>query len=424
MDKKISPSKKFHGTIIVPGDKSMSHRSLMFGAIAKGKTTVRGLLRSADVMSTKSVLVALGAKIQDCGDHFVITGTERFSKPAGELDCGNSGTTMRLMMGLLANSPFECVLTGDVSLSKRPMKRVSDPLSKMGASIRMKEGTFPPVHIVGGDLSPIQYELPVASAQVKSAIILAALRANGKSVIRGRIDSRDHTERMLQNFGVNLKVSNKEIWVESASLVATEFNVPGDPSTAAFPMAGAALIEGSDVTVKGVSLNPTRTGFIQTLKEMGAQVDATITSKMGEPIGDVRTRFGTLKGVTVPESRIPSMIDEIPMLAILATQAQGVTKVTGAEELRVKESDRIESVASNLRAMGIQIETLEDGFVIEGPQKLRASEIVTHHDHRIAMAFAIAGLVAEGETVIHDSEVCGVSYPEFFKHLEQLSGGA
>ncbi|MCB0361996.1 MAG: 3-phosphoshikimate 1-carboxyvinyltransferase, partial [Bdellovibrionales bacterium] len=392
----VHSCKKLQGRIRVPGDKSMSHRALLFGALAKGETRILGLLDSADVRSTRKCLEAIGVEIQgDYADLSVGGLNKEFRKSAASLDCGNSGTTIRLMMGLLAGCPFRTRLEGDVSLSKRPMARVAQPLSLMGAEIEMTDGNFPPLSVCGGRLSALDYDLPHASAQVKSALLIASLFAQGVTRLGGRIESRDHTERMFRLFGLKLETTENKILFECGQeLKGTTFRVPGDPSTASFWVAAAGLVPNSHLVLEGVSLNPTRTGFFEVAKRMGIDIQINLAEDRGEPVGDITLRGGELKGVNIDENEIPFLIDEIPILCILATQARGMTSIRGARELRFKESDRIEAVAKNLRSMGVALETFEDGLSIVGPQALVGSTIETYHDHRIAMSFAIAGLIA------------------------------
>lgn len=424
-DTVVKPSKKFSGSPLVPGDKSISHRGLIFGALATGRTEISNILESEDVQSTARVLKGLGVEIKKENGKTIVEGRgpQAFKNPSHILDCGNSGTTMRLMMGVLSSVPgLQCELTGDASLVKRPMKRVAAPLREMGGEFELTNGDFAPLKVSGKNLKAVNYDLKIASAQIKTAIMLAAIGAEGVTRIYGEIHSRDHTERLLSHFGVKVNSNSIEVLVEGGQkFTPNKLNVPGDPSTAAFWLAGAALIQNSNLELKNISLNPTRTGFIRVLERMGVQIETVVTETIPEPIGNIRIRPGTLKGVTVEEAEVPSLIDELPMLAVLATQATGRTVVTGAEELRVKETDRIEAVAKNLRAMGAKIETTPDGFIIEGPQKLKGAEIDSFHDHRIAMAFSIATLVADSESVIHGSECVAISYPQFYSILAELT---
>jgi 3-phosphoshikimate 1-carboxyvinyltransferase len=426
MNELITHPNHFSGQdIVIPGDKSISHRSLILGAMAEGITEVVDILEGEDVQSTARCLKQLGVKIWSEGRSTFIkgAGTKGFQNPKDALDCGNSGTTMRVLMGVLAGYPnLNFTLTGDQSLCKRPMRRVWAPLKKMGAAMELTQDNFCPLKIKGSDLHGIDYELEIASAQIKTAIMLAALQAKGQTRIFGEVGSRDHTERLLESFHAKISVKPQEILVPGEQkLKASRVVVPGDPSTAAFWMAAAALIKKSSLRLSNISLNPTRTGFIEVLKRIGAVVETSVTQSSPEPIGAVSVRAGELRSFKIEKSEIPSLIDEIPLLAVLATQCHGVTEIRGAEELRVKESDRIESVAENLQAMGARVQTYPDGFRIQGPQKLRGASIKTFHDHRIAMAFSVAGLVAEGETYIENAECASVSYPNFYRDLKLLT---
>jgi 3-phosphoshikimate 1-carboxyvinyltransferase len=422
----IEPSHHFDAKIVIPGDKSISHRSLLFGALADGITQIEGLLESADVFSTWSCLEQLGVKIERQGDKVIVhgVGLDGLQAPNQALDCGNSGTTLRLLMGILAGQKFSCTLIGDASLSQRPMKRIAEPLRQMGAQIELQEGNFAPVKISPAELTGLDYALPVASAQLKSALLLAGLYCQTSVRLKGEIGSRDHTERMFPHFGVQIKKSDGILEISSGQrLRATQIKVPGDPSTAAFWLAAAAMISGGRIEVSPISLNPTRLGFVNVLERMGAVVVKEILESSPEPMGILRLQQIPLQGTRVYAHEIPELVDEVPLIAILATQAEGVTEVRGAAELRIKESDRLESVAQNLRAMGAKISLFEDGFSIRGPQALFSADIDPHHDHRIAMAFAIAGLMAEGPSRIHQSDCVGISYPNFFQILRQLKQG-
>lgn len=428
MKKKLSSSRRCQGTAEVPGDKSVSHRAMLFGAISKGDTLAKNLLDSGDVHSTQNCLRAMGVEITGNAQRTKVVGRGKrgLRAPAHILDCGNSGTTMRLLMGLLAGQGFSAQMTGDDSLIRRPMKRVAAPLALMGAEFTLTQGDFAPLTIhsrQNHQLRGIDYTLKVASAQVKTSLLLAGLYAQGQTILRGEIGSRDHTERMLPYFGVPLLITPESISISGdAELTGVSLEIPGDPSSAAFWIAAAGMIPGSDVEIRRVSLNPTRTGFLQVAKRMGIQIETEVTVENPEPLGHLRVRAAELRGTTIQPEEIPSLIDEIPILAVLASQAQGVTEVHGAEELRVKESDRIESVARNLRAMGVQIETFRDGFRLEGPQPLTGCAIETFLDHRIAMAFSIAALVARGETEIRGVDSVMTSYPSFYQVLANLTG--
>lgn len=407
----------------IPGDKSISHRALILGALAKGKTEIKNLLDSADVNSTWSCLEALGVSIKKQGPKVIVTGQglNSLQQAYNALDCGNSGTTMRLFMGLLAGQKFNSVLIGDKSLSKRPMKRVSEPLSLMGAEIKLKNNNFAPIEIRGRPLKAIDYPLEIASAQVKSALMLAALFCPETTRLSGLIHSRDHSERMFELFGADIQTSQTDIKITGQkSLNPCDIKIPGDPSTAAFWIAAASIVPRSEIELREVSLNPTRLGFLRALEKMGAHIETELISSGPEPIGNLRIRYSKLKAISIHAEDIASLIDEIPILAIVCTQAHGTSEIRGAEELRVKESDRLDLIGKNLTAMGVKIEILPDGFRLSGPQKLTGAKIETHDDHRIAMAFSIAGLLAKGHTEIVNPECVAISYPHFFDALRDL----
>ena len=417
--------------IRVPGDKSISHRSAMFASLAKGRSIITGFLESEDCLSTVNAMRSLGIPIEQTGKGtFVIDGRGgQFTAPGGDVDCGNSGTTMRLISGILAAQPFHSRLTGDPSLSKRPMGRVINPLSEMGAKFTPEgEQGRPPLVIEGGPLRPISYEMPVASAQVKSAILLAGLFAEGETSVIEPATCRDHTERMLQEFGVNLELGDTDINGRRRiaipgpqQLTARDFAVPGDISSAAFWLVAAAAKEGSDIVIEGVGLNPTRTGVLSVLQRMGARLEiAPVDTSAAEPQGRVRALGGKLHGTVIGGAEIPNVIDELPILAVAGALAQGTTIIKDAKELRVKETDRIAAAAENLRAMGVPVTETEDGLIIEGGHPLRGARLQCFGDHRIAMAFAIAGLFAEGETIIENVECVATSYPTFGATLEAV----
>ncbi len=424
MKKQLNSVTKLSGPVEVPGDKSVSHRAMIFGAMATGRTRVQNLLSSGDVHSTQDCLRAMGIDITgNAKETFVIgRGKHGFKDPHKILNCGNSGTTIRLLMGLLAGQNFSTTLTGDESLVKRPMKRVAAPLTEMGGRFILTNDNYAPLTVKGSPLKGVRYSLKVASAQVKTSLLLAALYANGKTQLTGEIGSRDHTERLLPHFGVRLEQSEKEISLHGTeTLNSAEVSVPGDPSSAAFWMAAASMIKGGDIQIQNVSLNPTRTGFMKVLKKMGALIETEITQDIPEPMGNLRVRYAPLKGVHVTAEEIPSLIDEIPILAVLATQAEGETVIHGAQELRVKESDRIEAVALNLRAMGVEVTTFDDGLSIKGPQALHGAVIESFLDHRIAMSFSIAALIASSPTEINGVECVEISYPQFYDVLKSLT---
>jgi len=418
-------------TITVPGDKSISHRSAMFASLAKGKSTITGFLESEDCLSTVNAMRGLGATIEQTGaGTFIIEGRGgKFTFPTSDVDCGNSGTTMRLISGILAAQPFRSRLTGDPSLSKRPMGRVINPLSEMGGKFTAEgEQGRPPLVIEGGELKPISYEMPVASAQVKSAILLAGLFAEGETSVVEPAACRDHTERMLQEFGVTLELGasdadgRRRISLQGPQqLKARDFAVPGDISSAAFWLVAASAKEGSEVLIEGVGLNPTRTGILSVLRRMGAKIEITpVDPDAAEPLGSIRVLGGQLHGTIIGGAEIPNVIDELPVLAVAGALAQGTTIIRDAKELRVKETDRIAAVAENLRAMGASVTETEDGMIIEGGHPLHGARLQCFGDHRIAMAFAIAGLFAEGETVIENVECVATSYPTFGTTLESV----
>lgn len=393
----------------------------MFGAIANGASEVRNLLNSEDVAATRGALQAMGCEFTERSGILEIHPRE-WTSPDGDIDCGNSGTSMRLLAGLIASRSIEATLAGDASLSRRPMKRIAEPLRLMGAHI---EGDKPPLHIRGGDLHGIAYESPVASAQIKSAILLAGLRTEGETWVHEPHLSRDHTERMLRATGVEiLQDPAKGVGVRAATPTAFSFTVPADISSAAFWMVASAIVAGAEITLQGVGINPSRTGILDVFQQCGVPVGLDRErQELGEPVADFHLRaIHTLKPFSVDGDLVPRLIDEIPVLAVLATQCDGTSTVRGARELRVKESDRIERVANGLRAMGAKVETYDDGMDIEGPVELKATAIDADADHRIAMAFAIAGLIAKGETVIDGAQTIATSYPDFETHLNQLAG--
>ncbi|WP_436915302.1 bifunctional prephenate dehydrogenase/3-phosphoshikimate 1-carboxyvinyltransferase [Acinetobacter gandensis] len=426
---KILPgAKKFQGKFTVPGDKSVSHRSIMFGAIAEGTTHVTGFLEGEDALATLQAFRDMGVSIEGPKNGEVTihgVGMHGLKAPASALYMGNSGTSMRLLSGMLSAQQFDSVMTGDASLSKRPMERIAKPLREMGAQIQTtgERGT-PPVSISGSQkLKGIHYDLPMASAQVKSGILLAGLWAEGETVVTEPEPTRDHSERMLRAFGYEVKTEGNRISLQGGGkLVGTDIQVPSDISSAAFFMVGAAITEGSDVTLEAVGINPTRTGVIEILKQMGA--DLTVENERiagGEPIADIRIRGSrTLKGIHMPEDQVPLAIDEFPALFIAAACAEGQTILTGAAELRVKESDRIQVMADGLKIMGIECTPTDDGIIIEGKGKsgewgaiFTGGQIESHHDHRIAMSFSMAGLRTSGEINILGTETVATSFPTF-----------
>ncbi|RLQ92562.1 3-phosphoshikimate 1-carboxyvinyltransferase [Planomicrobium sp. Y74] len=413
-----------NGTIQVPGDKSISHRSIMFGAIASGKTTVEGFLLGADCLSTISCFRKLGVEIKLDGNQVTINskGIDGWTEPDAVLDTGNSGTTTRLLLGLLAGTSFHSVAAGDESIAKRPMKRIVDPLRLMGADIRGRSGgQFTPLAIQGTRLTGINYTLPVASAQVKSAILLAALNANGKTIIEEPVATRDHTEIMLRHFGADIKRNENIIEMAGGqTLSARHVKVPGDISSAAFFIAAALVTEGSEIRLENVGTNPTRTGILDVIDQMGADYEIRENETEGERSADLLIRSSQLKGIEIGGPLIPRLIDEIPIIALIATQCQGTTIIKDAEELRVKETDRITAVVDELSKMGADITATEDGMIINGPTPLSGADMKTYGDHRLGMMAAIASLAADGSVSIDDPDCIAVSYPGFFEHLNKL----
>lgn len=416
---------RLEGILTVPGDKSISHRAVMFGAIAKGKTTVTGFLPGEDCLSTIDCFRKLGVDIQVDGTNVEINspGMEGWQEPKEVLYTGNSGTTTRLMLGILAGTNFHSVMTGDASIGKRPMGRVTKPLKQMGALINGREGgQYTPLAIQGTKLKAIDYTMPVASAQVKSAILLAGLQAEGTTIVREKEVSRDHTERMLKQFGANIEVKDGVISIEGGQqLKGTHIDVPGDISSAAFFLVAGAIVPNSEVVLKNVGINPTRAGIIEVMQQMGA--DLTIAqekSDAAEPTATLTVRTSHLKGTTIEGEIIPRLIDEIPIIALLATQAEGTTIIRNAEELRVKETDRIEAVVTELKKLGADITATEDGMIINGLTSLKGAKLSTYGDHRIGMMAAIASLITESPVEIDDADCIAISYPTFFEHLDLL----
>jgi 3-phosphoshikimate 1-carboxyvinyltransferase len=415
--------------IEVPGDKSISHRSVILSAISTGPCVVRGFLASEDCLATMAAIKSLGVLVErPNATTLIIHGSGgKFTPPTTDIDCGNSGTTMRLLSGLLAGQPFTSRLTGDPSLSKRPMKRVIDPLTTMGAKLTAEGANDrPPLRIEGGALQAIDYQSPVASAQVKSAVLLAGLFASGTTSVTEPVLSRDHTERMLEYFGIPPVRSGLKVSVTGgARPQPRDFRVPGDISSAAFWLVAAAASPGAHLRVNQVGLNPSRTGLLAVLTRMGARVREFIHSNHGEPIGTVDIEGASLKATHIGGKEIPNVIDELPILAVAAALAHGVTTISDAAELRVKETDRLAAIAGHLRAMGVAVVEKPDGLEITGGGTLKGARLDSLGDHRIAMSFAIAGLFAEGETVITGTECVNTSYPGFFEVLKQVaaSGG-
>lgn len=412
------------GEVTVPGDKSISHRAVMFGALAKGKTQITGFLRGADCLSTISCFRQLGISIEENADRILVEGKglHGLSAPTDVLDTGNSGTTTRLISGILAGQKFTSVLNGDASIQKRPMKRIMTPLSQMGASIRSLHGNdCAPLEITGSALHGISYLSPVASAQVKSAILLAGLYADGETSVTEPAVSRNHTELMLKSFGADVKTEGLTATIQpEPALHGMDILVPGDISSAAYFIAAGCLVPNAEILIRNVGINSTRCGILQVAKEMGADITLLHEKNTGEPIADLLVRSSHLHGITISGDIIPTLIDELPVIAVMAAAAEGITTIKDAAELKVKESDRIAVMTENLSAMGCDITAVEDGMIINGGKPLHGAVINCHSDHRIAMSFAVASLIVNGETEIKDADCVKISYPNFFHDMKSL----
>jgi 3-phosphoshikimate 1-carboxyvinyltransferase len=428
---RVKAISNLHAEFSVPGDKSMSHRAAILGGLSNGSCTIRNFLPSEDCVNTLNAMQSLGARHEVLDElagygpiNLRIHGQSmKLSAPEGPIDCGNSGTGMRLLAGLLAGQSFTSELFGDASLSSRPMGRITIPLAQMGANIETlgeKPGCAP-LRIHAAKVSPITYEMPVASAQVKSAVLLAGLFAEGTTTVIQPAETRDHTERMLASFGIHTRHDGKAISLDGGQTPqACDFTVPGDISSAAFWLVAAAALPGSRLLIKDVGLNPTRTAILKVLSRMGAHMTEIVHQTEGEPIGNIEIHGAALTGTTILLEEVPNLIDEIPVIAVAAALAQGRTIIRNAKELRVKETDRITTVVDNLRAMGAEVEEFEDGMEIVGGKPLHGATIDSFGDHRIAMAFAIAGLFATGETVIQNTDCVNTSYPGFAHHLKAI----
>jgi 3-phosphoshikimate 1-carboxyvinyltransferase len=424
----VPPCRSVAGEVVVPPDKSISHRAVIFGSLAEGASKIHNFLRAADCLSTLEAMRMLGVEAVERETGTVDiqgVGLRGLREPGGVIDCGNSGTTMRLLMGVLAAQKFSSRLTGDQYLRKRPMDRVIQPLRKMGARLRGQEGDrLAPIEIEGADLHPIEYDSPIASAQVKSAILLAGLYCAGTTSVREPYKSRDHTERMLHQFGAKVYAGERAAAVTGpARLRGRKVTVPGDISSAAFFLAAAAMLPGSELVVKNVGLNPTRAGIVDVLKQMGAYIAGADMRDNGlEEISNDLTVRGNqkLRALRISSPDIPRLIDEIPVIAALALRADGVTVIEGAGELRVKETDRISAIATNLRMLGASVTEKADGFIIEGPQRLRGGTVDSFGDHRIAMAMAVAALIADEPVTITDTACVSTSFPGFFDTLRDI----
>jgi 3-phosphoshikimate 1-carboxyvinyltransferase len=405
----------------------------MLSCIANGESYIRDFLNAEDPIRTVEAFRQMGIRIdyrpqttdqrQQTAELIVHgKGLMGLREPEGIIDCGNSGTTMRLLSGILAGQPFTATLTGDESLRRRPMQRIIRPLTEMGAVIKAKPGGYPPLQITGGNLMPIRYRSPVASAQVKSAILLAGLYCDGVTSVIEPEKSRDHTERMLGSAGIDMRMKGLEIAVRGrAEPRPLEMTIPGDFSSAAFFIVAATIVPDSEIVIRHTGINPTRTGLVDIMRQMGAHIDFTnMTEVSGEPVADIYVKHSKLRGIEIGSNTIVRTIDEFPVLCVAASLAEGTTRITGASELRVKESDRIATITTELRRMGVKVEELEDGIVIEGYKRLRASTIHSHGDHRVAMAMAVAGLIADGITIIEDTECVNTSFPGFAEVLKNL----
>ncbi len=424
MQKTVSPASRVAGVVRIPGDKSISHRYGMLASIAEGTSKIHNYSTGADCQSTLGCMRALGVRIEKTGDAVLIhgQGLDGLKEPAGELDAGNSGSTIRMLSGILAAQPFVTRIGGDESLSRRPMARIMTPLAEMGAAITAREGKYPPLEIRGGKLKAIDYALPVASAQVKSCVLFGGLYADGTTTVREPIKTRDHSELALREFGAEVTSISGAISVEGhPKLQAKELFVPGDLSGAAFFLVAALIRPGSELTIQAVGLNPTRSQLIDFLISLGARIQVTnLQQAGGELIGNLRVTGGEIQGGEVSGALTAGVIDEIPVLAVLGAMSEKGLTVRDASELRIKETDRIATVTDNFSRMGVSMEVMPDGFHIPGKQRLRAAELDSFGDHRIAMAFAVAALAADGPCVIHNAEAASVSYPEFYDTLSSI----
>lgn len=422
---KFQKANTLKGEVTIPGDKSISHRAVMFGSLAEGTTEVTNFLQGADCLSTIEAFRQMGITIENSPERILIhgRGLHGLNAPSDVLDMGNSGTTTRLISGILAGQPFESTLTGDASIQKRPMRRIMEPLSMMGASIVSINGNdCAPLRITGAPLHGIHYHSKVASAQVKSAVLLAGLYADGETLVTEPSLSRNHTEIMLRTFGADLTSEGRTAKVcPEPRLEGQKVHVPGDISSAAYFIAAGLLVPGAEILIKNVGINPTRDGILKVAQEMGGNITLLNENHDGEPTADLLIKHSRLHGVVIEGDIIPTLIDELPIINIMAACAEGTTVIRNAAELKVKESNRIDVMVQYLGAMGCDITGTEDGMVIVGGRPLHGTEVDSHMDHRIAMSFAIASLIAEGETIIKGSDVVNISYPDFYKDLQRLS---
>jgi 3-phosphoshikimate 1-carboxyvinyltransferase len=422
---RIPPARSVSGTVTLPGDKSISHRYAMIASIAQGDSRIRNYSTGADCHSTLNAMRALGVPVEETGTEVVIRGRglDGLREAAGDLDAGNSGSTIRILSGILAAQPFPTRIGGDESLSRRPMGRIIEPLSLMGASISARDGRFPPLEICGAHLRPIDYALPVPSAQVKTCVLFAGLYAEGETTVREPVRARDHTEIALREFGADLRVAGKTIALTGRpTLTGRDLVVPSDLSSAAFFIVAALLLPGSRLAIRGVGLNPTRSALLDFLAGMGASIRITeVESRNGELAGELLVSSSRVRGGVIEKEVTAALIDEIPVLAVLGAASEEGLIIRDAGELRIKETDRIATVAENLRRMGVQAEKLPDGLEIPGRQRFHAAELDSFGDHRIAMAFAIAALCADDDSWIDGAEAASVSFPEFFETLEAIA---
>lgn len=426
---RLTPARRITGRLTLPGDKSISHRAALIAALASSSSEISNFSSAADCASTVACLQQLGAQVKTVDGTLRFAGDQKLTAPKAPLDCGNSGSTMRILAGVLAGHDFSAELTGDESLSARPMRRIIEPLELMGATIESTDGK-PPLRIRGsGKLVPITYQLPVASAQVKSAILFAGLFASGRTTVIEKSPSRDHTERLFNGFSVPVTTnSDLSITIEGpAQFTGGSITIPGDISSAAYFVAAAMLLPHSELTIESVGLNPTRATFLSVLQAWGAEISTSdLRDERNEPVGTIHAAGGLRSGAsdddrTLSGPMIPSLIDELPLLAVVGTQIPGGIQIRDAEELRLKESDRLQATAQNLRAMGAEVEEFDDGIAVFGPTQLRGATIDSYGDHRIAMAFSVAALIADGETEIKGSDCVRISFPEFYQLLDSLA---
>jgi 3-phosphoshikimate 1-carboxyvinyltransferase len=425
MHERIAPASHVSGAICLPGDKSISHRYALIAAVADGNSTIRNFSSGADCRSTLSCIRALGIDMDQSGSEVTIhgRGLDGLRASASELDAGNSGSTMRMLSGILAGQPFASRMVGDASLSRRPMDRIMKPLAEMGASIQARDSRYPPLEIRGAALRPIDYTLPVPSAQVKTCVLFGGLYAQGATIVREPVRSRDHTEIALREFGADIRTERRVITLQGRSkLTGRELFVPADLSSAAFFIVAALLVPGSNLVLRGVGLNPTRSALLDVLVSMGASISIpSLEEQNGELVGDIVVKSSRLRGGTIEKETTIALIDEIPVLAVLGAMSEEGLVVRDAAELRIKESDRIATVVGNLRRMGVEAEEMSDGMRVTGRQRPCAAELDSLGDHRIAMAFSIAALLADGPCVIHGAEAASISFPEFFQILRQVT---